>query len=890
MRSTWAGTAGVALALGSASLDVSAGQTAPPQIPLVEWIQAQLGFIAALAGDSDGVVAARDVSGGVGAVAAGDRTAADASWSVAPLEPPDPATWALWGRGVARAEGQIAVGAPARLIGGAALGAVLMFERLGTTWSPAQEIDGEVAGALFGWSVALDASTLVIGSPGAVVDGSPFAGEVHVYALLGGRWIRGQVLTSDAPRQAEFFGGAIALEGDRMVVGGPGSDRAGPPESGAAWIFSRGADGVFALEALVTSPSAAAYDGAGSSVALGGDTVAMGSPGADIGASGAGAVVAATRVTSGRLGTWEIALLAAPSPLAGSGLGRGVVASPDRIVASRTAVGPAIAFARTGGRWQVEFETDLAGPLARRGPDVIGRVPHLTSQPDSTLGASPIDRDCDGDGVQDQLAVLAGLVVDCDGNLDPDSCQIEADPSRDLDGDGRLDDCPIARASVPVPSGGFQSTVGHFARIVLHGPDAIVQLVGIDLLGWPGGMTWPQKIRIVEEPPALLVEQITPWAGPSAWSATPFAIEANWLAHTVSGDGTGSNVVVLDRARDGTTALAATFLGSGAYDHFGRNMASTPDELLASTPWDSGEAYPVRRFLRGEDGSWSEAPPLLLDAAGPGMGIGLAREGALIAISDQLAGDDIWHPGSVRIGTLSPSGAWREEVALRAPIDGVPTGIFGAMPQLHGDRLFVGGAVDGGLRRLFIYRRLADGSWGREGSFAYPNPTAFVGRRSFTVRGTTVLVGAGTAGIERVRRAANGAWVAEPAILSSVVGWKLGSGAAWTDDGRMLATAIGPGGASGGGEVWLLDPIVDCNGNGVADRLEILAGSSADANGNGVPDECERPGDMNLDGIVDATDLAIFLGRYGLGPGLGDLDDDGAVGADDLALLLADWG
>jgi hypothetical protein len=47
-------------------------------------------------------------------------------------------------------------------------------------------------------------------------------------------------------------------------------------------------------------------------------------------------------------------------------------------------------------------------------------------------------------------------------------------------------------------------------------------------------------------------------------------------------------------------------------------------------------------------------------------------------------------------------------------------------------------------------------------------------------------------------------------------------------------------------------------------------------------------GDLDGDGLVGATDLAILLGAWGL-PGAADLDGSGAVGAEDLAILLGAW-
>jgi hypothetical protein len=51
---------------------------------------------------------------------------------------------------------------------------------------------------------------------------------------------------------------------------------------------------------------------------------------------------------------------------------------------------------------------------------------------------------------------------------------------------------------------------------------------------------------------------------------------------------------------------------------------------------------------------------------------------------------------------------------------------------------------------------------------------------------------------------------------------------------------------------------------------------------------CE-PADLNCDGVVNASDLAILLGSWG-GAGAADLNGDGVVGAQDLAVLLGSWG
>jgi len=50
-----------------------------------------------------------------------------------------------------------------------------------------------------------------------------------------------------------------------------------------------------------------------------------------------------------------------------------------------------------------------------------------------------------------------------------------------------------------------------------------------------------------------------------------------------------------------------------------------------------------------------------------------------------------------------------------------------------------------------------------------------------------------------------------------------------------------------------------------------------------------NPADLDGDGTVNASDLAILLGNWG-GTGAGDINGDGSVDAGDLAILLSNWG
>lgn len=82
----------------------------------------------------------------------------------------------------------------------------------------------------------------------------------------------------------------------------------------------------------------------------------------------------------------------------------------------------------------------------------------------------------------------------------------------------------------------------------------------------------------------------------------------------------------------------------------------------------------------------------------------------------------------------------------------------------------------------------------------------------------------------------------------------------------------------------------DCNDNGVDDLLDILDGTLTDADGNGEPDECDCPGDVNGDRIVDGVDLNTLLGFWNTNSPAVDLDGNGLVDGGDLTILLGLWG
>ena len=89
---------------------------------------------------------------------------------------------------------------------------------------------GLPAGAAFGTSVAGDGTVAVIGAP--YVDG----GLAYVYTRVGGTWRPIAHLRGSDTQPGDFFGGAVAISGDTIVVG---ADLHGN-SSGRVYVFTQG--------------------------------------------------------------------------------------------------------------------------------------------------------------------------------------------------------------------------------------------------------------------------------------------------------------------------------------------------------------------------------------------------------------------------------------------------------------------------------------------------------------------------------------------------------------------------------------------------------------------------------------------------------------------------
>lgn len=173
-------------------------------------------------------------------------------------------------------------------------GAVYVFTRDGAgLWSQQAYLKASNVEAddLFGYSVALDGDTLVVGAIGEDGDGTDESnndlvspGAAYVFVRDGaGAWDQKQYLKASNVGHFDSFGSSVALEGDTLVVGafGEASNGVGGEtdnsafDAGAAYVFTRNGAGLWSEQAYLKASNAGAGDEFGSSVALSGDTIVV---------------------------------------------------------------------------------------------------------------------------------------------------------------------------------------------------------------------------------------------------------------------------------------------------------------------------------------------------------------------------------------------------------------------------------------------------------------------------------------------------------------------------------------------------------------------------------------------------------------------------------------
>ena len=644
----------------------------------------------------------------------------------------------------------------------------------------ARLVERSVAQDYFGSAVALSGDTAVIGAPLEDTLGHADAGSAYVFVRMANNWRLQAKLSASDLAEGDYFGDAVAISGDTVVVGADWADAGGKTAAGKTYIFTRSGV-VWSQQAILTASDAAAGDHFGAAVAVSGDTVAVGAPFDDTSAGDA----AGSAYVFARSGTaWvQQAHLAAYDAAGGDQFGSAVAVDGGTVVVGAPGddsglladAGSAYVYARSGTAWN--FESRLLAPVAAAG-DGFGCAVAVSGNT-AVVGAKGADTSAGADAGSAHVYLRSGVVWNLQATLlldgaaagdgfgsvvalDGDTAVIGAPghAANGIAGSGSAavfsrsgdmwNEQALLAAGDPAAGDSFGAAVAVSAGTALVGALGASTEAGLAAgSAWVfvnSGTAWnPQAELLAENSPA--------WDlfGVSVALAGDTAIIGAFNDNTPAGVAAGSAYVFV---RDGMLWAQEAKLTAGngaAGDAFGASVAISGDTAIigasgADTP-GGVDAGSVSVFARSGTG-WVEQQVLMANdgAAGDHFGSSLALDGdtALIgaAAADTPAGTDA---GSAYIFRLS-GGSWQQEQQLLADDAAAGDG-FGGAVALDGDTALVGASrsnttagIDAGQAYVFTRSGVI---WSQQARLGAPDgATDDRFGAAVTLSNNTALVGA----------------------------------------------------------------------------------------------------------------------------------------------------
>jgi len=188
-----------------------------------------------------------------------------------------------FGIGVAIYEDTAIIGSYLDDVNGDFSGSAYLFVRENDSWSQQAKIvanDGS-RGDFFGYAVGIYDNTVVVGAPDDDENGD-WSGSAYVFVkdTTNNDWIQKAKLVADDGARLNYFGHSVGIYGDTIIIGAYGHTAKGT-DSGSAYIFSRDSKGNWSQQVKLLASDGQASDYFGRSVAIHEDTVIIGSDGDD---------------------------------------------------------------------------------------------------------------------------------------------------------------------------------------------------------------------------------------------------------------------------------------------------------------------------------------------------------------------------------------------------------------------------------------------------------------------------------------------------------------------------------------------------------------------------------------------------------------------------------
>jgi hypothetical protein len=208
-----------------------------------------------------------------------DLNSGTPSVPAATLNNPSPAADDNFGRSVSISGTRVVVGAYGDDTGAQSAGSAYVYDlSTGTPGLPVATLNDPdpVVGDNFGWSVAISGTRVVVG---ARYDdtGTTDSGSVYVYDLSSGTPSAPMTtLNNPSPAVTDLFGWSLAISGTRLVIGALFDDT-GASNAGSAYVYDLISVTPTVPVATLSNPNPGANDQFGYSVAIDGNTIAIGS-------------------------------------------------------------------------------------------------------------------------------------------------------------------------------------------------------------------------------------------------------------------------------------------------------------------------------------------------------------------------------------------------------------------------------------------------------------------------------------------------------------------------------------------------------------------------------------------------------------------------------------
>ncbi len=183
-----------------------------------------------------------------------------------------------FGSSVAMYDGVIAVGSLSDR--GTNSGSVRVFEKnTNGTWSQTQKLFPENNDRRLGYSISMDAETLVASSEFYDYNSDSMAGTIYTFEKgINNEWSRTDRLLPDEHIPGDSFGYSVSLSGDKMIVGTPNFLSYGSASSGFDSAYTFENNGTAWNNTARITPSDGLHDDFGKAVSMYGNTALVGIP------------------------------------------------------------------------------------------------------------------------------------------------------------------------------------------------------------------------------------------------------------------------------------------------------------------------------------------------------------------------------------------------------------------------------------------------------------------------------------------------------------------------------------------------------------------------------------------------------------------------------------